>query len=149
MRTGGTAGARPASSSNFPSGARKERARPESSCQPLPGSKPSAPKRLASLSSAAAEATGVTNVIPLTIDSIVSSEMVPLQVEEIAMAYETLQLTVEGAVATVTLNRPKVLNALNAMMLRELEEAFAALADDTDVLAILITGSGGKAFAAG
>lgn len=65
------------------------------------------------------------------------------------MAYETLELTVEGAVATVTLNRPKVLNALNANLLRELEEAFAALADDTAVRAILLTGSGGKAFAAG
>ena len=41
------------------------------------------------------------------------------------MAYETLQLAVNGRVATVTLNRPKVMNALNAAMLRELDELFA------------------------
>jgi len=65
------------------------------------------------------------------------------------MAYETLQVTIEEQVATVTLNRPKVLNALNAAMFRELEEAFAALADNDDVRVVLLRGAGGKAFAAG
>jgi len=65
------------------------------------------------------------------------------------MAYETLQLAVEGRVATVTLDRPKVLNALNAAMLLELDEVFAALAEDAAVRVVLLRGAGGKAFAAG
>jgi enoyl-CoA hydratase len=65
------------------------------------------------------------------------------------MSYETLLVTVQDNVATVTLNRPKVLNALNAALLRELEEAFNALADDREVRVVLVRGAGGKAFAAG
>jgi enoyl-CoA hydratase len=65
------------------------------------------------------------------------------------MPYETLQLSIEDHLATVTLNRPKVLNALNAAMLRELDELFAALAVDDTVRVILLRGAGGKAFAAG
>jgi enoyl-CoA hydratase len=65
------------------------------------------------------------------------------------MAYETLQLAVDERVATIALNRPKVLNALNAAMVRELGEAFAALADDGAVRVVLLRGAGGKAFAAG
>jgi len=65
------------------------------------------------------------------------------------MTYETLQLTTEGPVATLTLNRPKVLNALNAALLRELEHAFTAIADDHSIRVVLLRGSGGKAFAAG
>jgi len=65
------------------------------------------------------------------------------------MNYETLLLTVDGRVATIVLNRPKVLNALNAAMLHELEEVFTALADDAAVHVVLLRGAGGKAFAAG
>jgi len=65
------------------------------------------------------------------------------------MPYETLLLSIEDCIAIVTLNRPKVLNALNATMLRELDELFAALALDDTVRVILLRGSGGKAFAAG
>lgn len=65
------------------------------------------------------------------------------------MAYETLLSANEQRVATVTLNRPKVLNALNALMLRELDELFAQLLLDASVRVILLRGAGGKAFAAG
>src|SRR4051794_28192659 len=65
------------------------------------------------------------------------------------MAYETLLVEIEERVAVVTLNRPKVLNALNAEMFRELREASMVLADDTTVRVILLRGAGGKAFAAG
>jgi enoyl-CoA hydratase len=65
------------------------------------------------------------------------------------MAYETLQLAIEARVATVTLNRPKVLNALNATMLREVDELFTDLASDDKVRVVLLHGAGGKAFAAG
>jgi enoyl-CoA hydratase len=65
------------------------------------------------------------------------------------MAYETLLLETTDNVAVLTLNRPKVLNALNAALLRELDEAIQALAADEAVRAIVLRGAGGKAFAAG
>jgi enoyl-CoA hydratase len=65
------------------------------------------------------------------------------------MTCETLLLSIEDRIATVTLNRPKVLNALNALMLRELDQLFASLALDDAVRVILLRGSGAKAFAAG
>jgi enoyl-CoA hydratase len=68
------------------------------------------------------------------------------------MAYETLQTLLcetQDHVATVTLNRPKVLHALNAAVFNELEAVFTALAADSAVGVILLTGSGEKAFAAG
>jgi enoyl-CoA hydratase len=65
------------------------------------------------------------------------------------MAYETLLLESEANVAILTMNRPKVLNALNAAMLRELDEAIQALANDAAVRVIVLRGAGGKAFAAG
>ncbi len=55
----------------------------------------------------------------------------------------------DGAVATLTLNRPEVLNALNERLLDELSKALANLERDDDVRAIIITGAGTKAFAAG
>lgn len=65
------------------------------------------------------------------------------------MTFETLQLTIEDRVATLTLNRPKVLNALNSALLRELGEALAALEQDATVRVVLLRGAGGRAFAAG
>jgi enoyl-CoA hydratase len=65
------------------------------------------------------------------------------------MTYETLELAIDANIAIITLNRPKVLNALNALMLRELDEAFAALLLDAGVRVILLRGAGTKAFAAG
>jgi len=65
------------------------------------------------------------------------------------MAYETLLLAIQENVAVLTLNRPKVLNALNAALLRELEEVVHALAMDNQARAIVLHGAGGKAFAAG
>lgn len=65
------------------------------------------------------------------------------------MGYETLLCEVKDQVATVTLNRPKVLNAINAMVFDELEAVFRALAADVAVRVVLLTGGGEKAFAAG
>jgi enoyl-CoA hydratase len=64
-------------------------------------------------------------------------------------AYETILVERDGPVAVVTLNRPKVLNALNAKLIAELGKAFAALDADRGVRAIVLTGSGERAFAAG
>jgi enoyl-CoA hydratase len=60
-----------------------------------------------------------------------------------------LRVEREGAMATVTLDRPEVLHALDAVMFDELERAFAELAEDESVRVILVTGSGERAFAAG
>src|SRR3546814_5584575 len=65
-----------------------------------------------------------------------------------AVNYENILVEQRGAVTLITLNRPKALNALNAVVLKELIDAFAAFdADDTQRCAVL-TGSE-KAFAAG
>ena len=65
------------------------------------------------------------------------------------MAYETLLLERSEAYAVVTLNRPKVMNALNRALFAELDDAFDASANDPGVRAIILTGAGEKAFAAG
>ena len=65
------------------------------------------------------------------------------------MQFETLHVEIAESIATVTLNRERVHNALNTTMLRELDEAFTALGADSAVRVILLRGSGGKAFAAG
>ena len=65
------------------------------------------------------------------------------------MAYETLLVERDGPVATVTINRPKVLNALNATVLDELGKAVDELEKDLSVRALIITGAGEKAFVAG
>ena len=65
------------------------------------------------------------------------------------MSYENILVEIRDAVAVVTLNRPKVLNALNAATLKELGAAIGELSADPAVRAILLTGAGEKAFAAG
>jgi enoyl-CoA hydratase len=61
----------------------------------------------------------------------------------------TLHYSLEGAVATITLNRPEVLHALNSTMFDELERLFTTLAADPAVRVVILTGSGDRAFAAG
>lgn len=68
---------------------------------------------------------------------------------EQATAYETLLVEREGSVAVITINRPKQLNALNATVFNELMRAFDTLEADLAVRAVIITGSGEKAFIAG
>jgi enoyl-CoA hydratase len=63
--------------------------------------------------------------------------------------YETLLCEVKDQIATITLNRPEVLNALNARVFSELEQVFMTLTADSSVRVILLTGAGDKAFAAG
>ena len=65
------------------------------------------------------------------------------------MLFETLLYDCRNHIATVTLNRPKVLNALNAKVLEELESLFADITENSSIRAVLITGSGDRAFAAG
>ncbi|MFZ5597276.1 MAG: enoyl-CoA hydratase-related protein [Bacillota bacterium] len=65
------------------------------------------------------------------------------------MSYENLILEREEFIAIVTINRPKVLNALNSDLLKELGSVMDELANDDQIRVIIITGSGDKAFVAG
>ncbi|HET6518748.1 MAG TPA: enoyl-CoA hydratase [Geminicoccaceae bacterium] len=64
------------------------------------------------------------------------------------MAYETLLVETRGPVGLITLNRPKALNALNAQLIGELNQALDGFEADPQVACIVLTGSD-KAFAAG
>jgi enoyl-CoA hydratase/carnithine racemase len=55
----------------------------------------------------------------------------------------------EGAVAVVTINRPEALNALDVPTLTGLRDRLAELADDAGARVVVLTGAGGRAFAAG
>lgn len=65
------------------------------------------------------------------------------------MTFDNLLLDRDGPVAVVTINRPKVLNALNGPTLTELGAAMTHLEADADVGAIVLTGAGDRAFVAG
>jgi enoyl-CoA hydratase len=65
------------------------------------------------------------------------------------MPYSTLLLTISTRIATVTINRPDKLNALNAECKRELAEVFTSLKTNKDVDVVILTGAGQKAFVAG
>ncbi|MGE0362018.1 MAG: enoyl-CoA hydratase-related protein [Vicinamibacterales bacterium] len=65
------------------------------------------------------------------------------------MTYEMLQVERDGAVAVVTLSRPKVLNALSVQTLAELGHAIDTLGNDGAIRAIILTGAGEKSFVAG
>jgi enoyl-CoA hydratase len=65
------------------------------------------------------------------------------------MQLNNISLEKRPPVAVVTLDRPKALNALNAATLGELERVFEDLAVDNAVRVVLLTGAGGRAFAAG
>jgi enoyl-CoA hydratase len=65
------------------------------------------------------------------------------------MNFENLLIDRDQAVATVTINRPKVLNALNTQTLDDLRRAILELKHDEGVRAVVITGAGEKAFVAG
>lgn len=66
-----------------------------------------------------------------------------------AKTFENITVEVEDAAAIVTLNRPSVLNALNADLLSELSQALSELERNDGVRCIIVTGAGTKAFAAG
>jgi enoyl-CoA hydratase len=64
-------------------------------------------------------------------------------------SYETLQVTRENHVVTVTLDRPEALNAINTAMGRELLACFESLFWDKDARVVILTGTGERAFCVG
>ena len=65
------------------------------------------------------------------------------------MIFENILVQKTAALAQITINRPKKLNALNKATIYELHKAFDALESDLNIKAIILTGSGEKAFVAG
>ena len=65
------------------------------------------------------------------------------------MIFENILVQKTAALAQITINRPKKLNALNKATIHELHKAFDALESDLNIKAIILTGSGEKAFVAG
>ena len=65
------------------------------------------------------------------------------------MKYNNVLFKTDNGIATITINRPNKLNALNKETIKELHEAFKEADTDSDVKVIIVTGSGEKAFVAG
>jgi enoyl-CoA hydratase len=65
------------------------------------------------------------------------------------MAYTTLLFERRDGIATITVNRPDKLNALNSTVIGELGIAIEAAAQDPEVRAVILTGAGAKSFVAG
>jgi len=63
--------------------------------------------------------------------------------------YQNIIYSVEDGIATITFNRPKALNAMNAQTMTELQQAAIACKNDPEVKVLILTGSGTKAFVAG
>ncbi|MDX6216654.1 MAG: hypothetical protein QOG99_2238 [Frankiales bacterium] len=63
--------------------------------------------------------------------------------------FTTLQVTVDSGVAEVVLDRPKALNAFDEVMIEELYSCWRTFREDDDVRAVVLTGSGDKAFCTG
>ncbi len=63
--------------------------------------------------------------------------------------HETITITRQGRVAIISLNRPEAMNAINVQMRTELRDALEAIRRDADIGAVILTGTGDKAFSAG
>src|SRR6202050_3617092 len=68
---------------------------------------------------------------------------------EVSTSFENITYEVKGSIAYITMNRPKVMNALNRKTVEELSTAFHAAKEDVTVKGIILTGTGEKAFIAG
>ena len=65
------------------------------------------------------------------------------------MAYENLVVEKKPPIGYITINRPKVLNALSIRTVLELSDAFKDMRDDENIRVVILTGSGDKSFVAG
>jgi Enoyl-CoA hydratase/carnithine racemase len=64
------------------------------------------------------------------------------------MSFKNVNFEKDGKMVVITINRPKALNALNSETLVEIDSAIDMVAEDEDVLAVILTGAG-KSFVAG
>ena len=78
-----------------------------------------------------------------------SSATVPNSLARAALALANVQYEKKGSIACVTVNRPKVLNALNTPTWTDLQAAFEDAKADASVHGVILTGAGDKAFIAG
>jgi len=65
------------------------------------------------------------------------------------MDYKNILLSFEGDIGILALNRPKALNALNIETLKDIQAAIQEVRDHSEIKALIVTGSGEKAFVAG
>ncbi len=65
------------------------------------------------------------------------------------MSFETVTYEKQGSIASITLNRPRVINAYNIQMRDDLFQVLAAARDDPEVLALLLSGAGERGFCVG
>lgn len=65
------------------------------------------------------------------------------------MEYKNIIFQIEEQIATITFNRPKVLNALNEASLKEFSHAIDKVAGDEDIRVLILTGAGDRSFVAG
>jgi enoyl-CoA hydratase len=65
------------------------------------------------------------------------------------MTFQNIKFETKNHIAYVTIDRPKVLNALNMATMQELKQAFASIKDDAEIRVVIVTGAGEKAFVAG
>ncbi|MGB7404717.1 MAG: crotonase/enoyl-CoA hydratase family protein [Pacificimonas sp.] len=65
------------------------------------------------------------------------------------MSYDEIEYAVADNIATITLNRPKAMNAFTGKMMLEMVDAFDRIDADDEVRAVIVTGSGDRAFCAG
>src|SRR6201994_5031663 len=68
---------------------------------------------------------------------------------EVSTSFENITYEARGSIGYITLNRPKVMNALNRRTVEELDAAFHAAKEDATVKGVILTGAGEKAFIAG
>jgi enoyl-CoA hydratase len=65
------------------------------------------------------------------------------------MNYQDIKLTKQASVATITVDRPKVLNAIRFQTMMEIDHALSEIEGDKNIRAVVLTGSGEKAFVSG
>jgi enoyl-CoA hydratase len=75
--------------------------------------------------------------------------LVVIASEKIMSEFQNVRFEKKNQIAYITIDRPKVLNALNMATMQELQIAFSAVRDHTDVRVVILTGAGEKAFVAG
>ncbi len=65
------------------------------------------------------------------------------------MEYKNIKFEKDGALAIISIDRPKVLNALNDETIAEIDNCFSTIAEDKSILCVILTGGGEKSFVAG